>query len=88
MKTIKFSGRELSVLRAIDFATGTIGSEILLRTRMDAEEALDIMNGLLEVGFMETNPARFGRVELAEFETTIFETNPAYTHELKRAIIR
>lgn len=88
MKTLKFSGREISILRAIDFATGTIGTEILMKTRIEAPDALDILNALLDSGFIETNPSQTGHVELKDLEKTIFEVNPAYAHELKKLFIR
>jgi DNA-binding MarR family transcriptional regulator len=88
MKTLKFSGREISILRAIDFATGTIGAEILVKTRIDAQDALDILNALLDAGFIETNPPQMDHVQLAVFYHTIFEVNPAYAHELRKTFIR
>ncbi len=88
MKMMKFSGREASVLRAIDFATGTIGAEILVKTRIDAQDALDILNALLDAGYIETNPPQLGHVELKAFYHTNFEVNPAYAHELKKSFIR
>ncbi|MGA3170192.1 MAG: hypothetical protein ABSE62_04195 [Chthoniobacteraceae bacterium] len=88
MKSLKFSGRETSILRAIDFATGTIGAEILVKTRIEAQDALDILNALLDAGFIETNPPRQEAVELKAFYHTVFEVNPAYIHELRKSFIR
>jgi hypothetical protein len=87
MKKMKFSGRELAVLRAVDFATGTTGAEIAERTRIEPDELLDILNGLLDAGYVETIPA-VERVCAEAFEETLFEVNPAYVHELRGAIIR
>src|SRR5207302_6738295 len=87
MKKIKFSGRETAVLRTIDFSTGISGSEIIERTHLEADELLDIINGLMESGFVETNPAS-ERVEIFGLFETIFEINPAYAHDLREAIIR
>jgi len=88
MKTMKFSGRETSVLRAIDFATGTIGAEILVKTRIDAQDALDILNSLLDAGYIETNPPQQEHVELEAFYHILWEVNPAYAHELRKSFIR
>jgi len=88
MKDLKFSGREASIIRAIDFATGTLGAEILIKTRIDAPDALDILNGLLDAGFIDTNPAQQTHVELKAFYHTIFEANPAYIHQMRKALIR
>jgi len=87
MKKIKFSGRELAVLRAIDFSTGTTGAEIIERTHMDAEEITDILNGLLDAGFAEANPP-LARVEVFALFETFFEINPAYVHDLRAVIAR
>lgn len=88
MKNLKFSGREAAVIRAIDFATGTIGAEILVKTRIEAQEALDILNALLDAGFIETTPSQSDHVELKPFYSTIFEVNPAYAHDLRKSLIR
>jgi hypothetical protein len=85
---MKFSGRETSILRAIDFATGTVGAEILVKTRIEAPDALDILNALLDAGYIETNPAQQDHVQLDAFYDTIFEVNPAYAHDLRKAFIR
>jgi hypothetical protein len=87
MKTLKFSGRETSVLRAIDFATGTLGAEILVKTRIEAQDALDILNALLDAGFIETNPPQNDHVQPTAFYHTIFEINPAYAHDMKKSFI-
>ena len=88
MRELKFSGRECAVLRAIDFATGTNGAEIVVKTRIEPADACDILNGLLDVGFIETNPASQERVAVERFYHTHFEVNPAYIHPLKKALIR
>jgi len=87
MKKLKFSGREAAILRVIDFTTGTPGAEIMERTCIDSDELLDILNGLLDVGYIETNPIT-ERVSLDHLLDTIFEVNPAYAHDLRGAIAR
>ena len=85
---MKFSGREAAIIRAIDFATGTIGAEILVKTRLDAQDALDILNGLLDAGFIETNPPQQEHVQRNAFYMMTFEVNPAFIHELRKALVR
>ena len=85
---MKFSGRETSVLRAIDFATGTLGAEVLVKTRIEALEALDILNSLMEAGYIETTPPTQAAVKLKDFYHTLWEVNPAYAHDLKKVFIR
>jgi DNA-binding MarR family transcriptional regulator len=85
---MNFSGREGSVLKAIDFSNGTSGADILVRTRMDALEVLDILNSLLDIGYIETSPAQQTHVERRLLYSTLFEVNPAFVHELKKALKR
>lgn len=87
MKKMKFSGREVAVLRAVDFATGTTGGEIVERTHIEPEELLDILNGLLDAGYVETIPM-CERVKAEALPDILFEVNPAYVHELRSAIVR
>ncbi len=87
MKKIKLSGREVAVLRAIDFSLGTLGGEIMERTHIERGELIDILNGLLDAGYIETNPAAL-RVDYGELEETVFEVNPSYALDLKEVTKR
>ena len=87
MKEIKLSGRERTVLRYIDWATGTKGSELLETTRLEPEDLVAVLNGLLEVGYVETEPYSEQTDELTYAET-MFEVNPSYALELKAAMSR
>ena len=87
MRTIKLTGREATVLRAIGFAEGMLGAELQDNTRMEPDDITDTLNGLISVGFVESVPYR-EEIELAEMPVTSFEVNAAYAHELKQALIR
>lgn len=87
MKKMKFSGREMAVLRAIDFSTGSSGSEIIERTNIQPDEVIDILNSLMEIGFVEVDPPA-PRVEAFALFDTKFEINPSYAHDLKDALLR
>ena len=87
MKEIKLSGRERTVLRYIDWATGTLGSELLETTRLEAEDLVAVLNGLLEVGYIETEPYADQTDEATVAQTT-FEVNPSYALELRAAMAR
>ncbi len=54
---------------------------------MDVEDLVDIVNGMIEAGFMETLPP-VERVPAAKFDTTLFEINPAYAQDLRAAVRR
>ncbi|MBV9619344.1 MAG: hypothetical protein JO201_09025 [Verrucomicrobia bacterium] len=87
MRTIKLSGREASVLRAIGFTNSALGAEIQDHVRMESDDVTDALNSLMAAGFVESIPYS-EQIQLAEMPVTTFEVNPAYTHELKRALIR
>jgi DNA-binding MarR family transcriptional regulator len=86
MKKIKLSGKEIAVVRAINFATGTLGSEIFDRTRIEIGELTGIINGLMDVGFLECSPYSENVTEESVMKVNI-EVNPGYAHELKAALI-
>ena len=87
MKQIKLSGRERTVLRAIDFSTGTVGSDLLERTKLQAEDLVDILNGLMTVGYAEVRPyAESTSVET--FRDSMFDVNASYALQLREALVR
>ena len=87
MRTIKLTGREATLIRAIGFAEGMLGAELQDNTRMEPEDVTDTLNGLISAGFVESVPYR-DEIELAEMPVTSFEVNAAYAHELKEALRR
>jgi hypothetical protein len=87
MKQIKLSGRERTVLRHIDFSTGTTGDDLLERTRLEAEDLVSVLNGLMEVGYAEMNPYA-EHTDEETFRDKLFEVNPSYALELRAAMSR
>jgi hypothetical protein len=87
MKKIKLTGRELAVMRAIDFVNGNKGAEIAERTHIEPGDLVDILNGMCDAGYMETMPY-VERVEVADFGAQHFDLNPSYALELKEAMRR
>jgi hypothetical protein len=87
MRAIKLTGREASVMRAIGFTESMLGAEIQDLTRMESEDVTDTLNSLMAAGFVESIPY-YEEVQLAEMPVTAFEVNPAYAHDLKRALNR
>jgi hypothetical protein len=87
MRMIKLSGREASVVRAIGFTNSMLGAEIQDYVRMESDDVTDALNSLMAAGFVESVPYA-EQIELAEMPVTSFEINPAYSHELKRALLR
>jgi DNA-binding MarR family transcriptional regulator len=87
MKHIKLSGRERAVLRYIDWATGTNGDELLDCTKIEPEDLVDVLNGLMEVGYVEMMPYA-EHTDLDTFREKTFEVNPSYALELRAAMQR
>lgn len=87
MRSIKLTGREATVVRAIGFTESMLGAEIQDFTHMELEDVTDTLNGLMAAGFVESVPY-CEEVQLAEMPVTAFELNPAFVHELKHAVQR
>lgn len=87
MKQIKLSGRELAVLRAIDYATGSTGTEIQEKTSIDGGDVAEILNALCEIGYAEVFPL-VDVVTAANYAGSRFEINPSYALQLKEAMRR
>jgi hypothetical protein len=87
MKKLKLSGREMAVLRAIDYATGSTGTEIRDKTAIDGADVAEILNALSEVGYVETFPF-IEPITYLNYAETRFEVNPSYAMQLKEAMKR
>ena len=87
MKKIKLTGRELAVIRAIDFVNGNTGAEIAERTHIETADLVDILNGMCDAGFMETLPY-VEHVTTEACAAQHFDLNPSYALELKEAMRR
>ena len=87
MKQIKLSGRERSVLRYIDWTSGTKGEELLELTKLEGEDLVSVLNGLMSAGYVEMVPYAEETNE-ATFRGVIFEVNPSYALELRSAMSR
>ena len=87
MKQIKLTGREMAVLRSIDYASGSTGTEIQERTQMEPGDLADVLNGLYDVGYVETIPV-VEPITPANYAAACFEINPSYALQLKVAMKR
>lgn len=87
MKAIKLSGREAGVLRSIGFGLGVTGSELHERLQMAEDDLVDVLNTLLDAGYVESATMR-ERVALADYAADTFEINPSYAGDLKSAMRR
>ena len=52
---------------------------------MPEEDLADVLNGLMEVGYVECTPFA-EQTTVAALPTTEYEVNSAYAHELKNAL--
>lgn len=87
MKQIKLSGREQAILRAIDYSSGSLGEEIQERTQIEGGDVADVLNGLCDVGYVETFPL-VEPVTSQNYAATRFEVNPSYALQVKEALRR
>jgi hypothetical protein len=86
-RQIKLNGREQSMMRTIGFGLGITGTEVQERMAMLPDELVDVLNSLMEVGYLETASMK-ERVTLANYATESFEINPSYASDLKEALKR
>jgi hypothetical protein len=86
-REIKLNGRELSVMRTIGFGLGLTGTEIQERTQIDPDDLCDLLNTLLDIGYLET-PTMKERVPFTDYPTETFEINPSYASDLKAVMRR
>jgi hypothetical protein len=87
MRSIKLSGREATVVRAIGFCDAALGADLQDLTRMELDDIASTINSLISAGFVESIPYS-ETVDLAELPVTSFEVNPAFARELKEALRR
>ena len=85
MRRIKLSGRERAALKAIGFAEAIPGEQIREHTQIQPEDLVDVLNGLLAAGHVESRPYR-EQITATEMLATEFEVNPSYVHELRAAL--
>ena len=87
MREIKLTGREATVIRQIGFAGGLSGEELLERARLEEEDLVDVLNGLLSAGYIENNPYT-DTTSIETFRASEWETNPSFVQELKNSLRR
>jgi DNA-binding MarR family transcriptional regulator len=93
MREIKLSGREMAVLKAIDQTSGTFGPELVTITHLEPQDLVDILSGLMDVGYVEAYAGDDQRLPLEEatlaaFNATRFEVNPSYALQIRQAMKR
>ena len=73
------------MIRALGFGLAVPGRELGEITRLADEDLADVLNAMMEVGFVESTPFS-EKTTAAALPTTEFEVNSAYVHELKSAL--
>jgi hypothetical protein len=86
-RIIRLNGREASLLRTIGFGLGVSGTELQERLQMAPEDLVDVINTLLDLGYVETASAK-ERITLEDFAAESFEINPSYAADLKTVLRR
>ena len=85
MKQIKLTGRERSVLRMLDFSTGNSGEELLESTRLEADDLVSVLSGLMNPGYLEMTPYA-EEAAIDTFRRARFDVNPSYAQEIRAAM--
>ena len=85
MKQIKLTGRERSVLRVLDFVAGNTGKELLEGSRLEPDDLVSVLSGLMGPGYLEMSPYAEEATE-DTFRTARFDINPSYAQELRAAM--
>ena len=85
MKQIKITGRERCVLRVLDFAGGNTGEELMESSRLEADDLVTVLSGLMSPGYLEAEPYA-EEATLETFRTSRFDINPSYAQELRAAM--
>ena len=86
-RIIRLNGREAAVLRAIGFGLGVSGKDLQERLQMAHDDLADVLNTLLDIGYVETASMR-EKIPGAEYLEEMFEMNPSYVGDLKIALRR
>ena len=87
MRQIKLTGREQAVIKSIDYASGSTGSEIGARTQIEPGDLADLLHSLCDIGYLEPTPYT-ELITFSNHKDLRFEVNPAYAQELKAAMRR
>ena len=87
MREIKLTGREATVIRHIGFAGEIPGAELFESARLEEEDLVDVLNGLLSAGYVENNPYS-ETTSVETFRAAQWETNPSFVQGLKEALRR
>ena len=83
----RLNGRESGLLKTIGFGLGVSGQELLERTQMSDEDLCDVLNTLLDIGYIETASMK-EHVTPEGYATEMFEINPSYAVDLREAMKR
>lgn len=86
-RIIRLNGREASVLRTIGFGLGVTGTELQERLQMAADDMVDVLNTLLDIGYVETASMK-EKIGMNEYAAETFEINPSYAGDLKAVLRR
>lgn len=84
-KDLNLDGAEISVLKGIGFGGGDVtGDQLMERCRdLGAEELVDALKGLIEMGYVECESALQSTEEL---KSASMHINSGYSRDLKEAM--
>jgi hypothetical protein len=84
-REINLSGGEISILKALGLSGAPVQGKILIQRSddMEAAEVLDVLDGLITVGYVLSSKVNVNNME--DVEHAFFRVNPSYARDLRDA---
>jgi hypothetical protein len=84
-REINLSGGEISILKALGLSGAPIQGKMLIERSDDMESAefLDVLDGLITVGYVISSKVNVNTME--DVEHAFFRVNPSYARDLRDA---
>jgi hypothetical protein len=84
-REINLSGGEISILKALGLSGTPVQGKILIARsdNMEPAELLDVLDGLITIGYVLSSKANVNNIE--DVEHGFFRVNPSYARDLRDA---
>ncbi len=85
-RELNLDGGEVSVIKAIGLSGSDVsGDELMKRCpELEAAELIDTLKGLIQIGYVEADPASFYNLE--EMKRVTFHVNSGYAKDLRESL--
>ena len=83
-REINLSGGEISILKALGLSGAPVQGKMLVeRSDMEPAEFLDMLDGLITIGYVLSSKVNVNNME--DVEHAFFRVNPSYARDLRDA---